>query len=59
MYGGAAYNFCRLHAQPKQPYSEQPPFEGVILDSALSCIADTLILPYTTYVQLRDGSMPL
>ncbi|MEG0859078.1 MAG: YceK/YidQ family lipoprotein [Pseudomonas sp.] len=60
VYSGAALDFCALHAEPRQTtdLTGQPSAFLVIVDLALSAVADTLALPYTLYAQHRDGDIP-
>jgi len=58
-YSGVAYDFCVVNAEP-QPYAVAAP--GVplrLVDIAVSGIADTLLLPYTLYLQSHEGNLQL
>lgn len=58
VYGGLAYDFCRLNANPGTIHSDL--FLGFyLLDGAASAIVDTVLLPYTGYQQYRVGSLNL
>ncbi|MAD47666.1 MAG: YceK/YidQ family lipoprotein [Oceanospirillaceae bacterium] len=60
VYSGLSYRFCTLHAEPgkfsRNPASNLIPYA---LDGVLSCIADTVVLPYTIYLQINQGSLVL
>ncbi len=58
VYSGVMFDFCVLHAPPKDEknYDRSPPII-VVLDVALSGIADTLLFPYTLVRQHNDGSI--
>lgn len=63
VYSGVAYDFCTLHADP----ASGPGPAGVavndvpvvLFDFLFSAVADTFALPYTVYLQHRDGSLAL
>lgn len=54
-YSGVAYNVCTLDGP--QRYGVHNPMQTVVLDLALSGVADTLVLPYTVYQQYERGSI--
>ncbi|MNI42687.1 hypothetical protein D3C73_969880 [compost metagenome] len=54
IYSGLAYDFCVLNAPP-EPGGYLASF--VLLDLALSGVGDTVVLPYTIYRQVIDGSI--
>ncbi|XAE40315.1 YceK/YidQ family lipoprotein [Pseudomonas alkylphenolica] len=60
VYSGVALDFCALHAEPRQTTDTtgQPSAVSMLVDLALSGVADTIALPYTIYVQHRDGNIP-
>lgn len=60
IYSGAALDFCALHAGPwkTSDMSGQPSAALMLVDLAISGVADTVALPYTLYVQQRDGNIP-
>ncbi|MNM93451.1 hypothetical protein D3C81_1058250 [compost metagenome] len=60
VYSGVALDFCALHADPPQTTDTtgQPSAVSMLVDLALSGVADTIALPYTIYVQHRDGNIP-
>ncbi|MGH8438899.1 MAG: YceK/YidQ family lipoprotein [Pseudomonas sp.] len=60
VYSGAALDFCALHGEPRQTtdITGQPSALLMLVDLALSGVADTVVLPYTIYVQHRDGDIP-
>ena len=61
VYSGAAYNFCRLHGEPRtEPAYEFQVLNGVpflVIDTFFSVLADTVLLPYTVYRQVNDGNI--
>ncbi|WP_455929274.1 YceK/YidQ family lipoprotein [Pseudomonas fluorescens] len=56
VYSGVAFDFCALHAAP-DPTGILIPV--VLLDFAVSGVADTVILPYTIYRQAADGNISI
>jgi uncharacterized protein YceK len=56
VYSGVAFDFCSLHAAP-DPTGILIPF--VLLDIAVSGVADTVVLPYTIYRQASDGNISI
>ncbi|HBP5564608.1 YceK/YidQ family lipoprotein [Pseudomonas paraeruginosa] len=62
VYSGVSYNFCRLNVKtgsPVAPAQSDGILEVLALDFALSGVIDTLVLPYTSYRQYRDGNLSL
>lgn len=55
MYSGVAYQFCNLTA-PERTGVHPDPYQ-VLVDMAASGIADTVVLPYTSYQQYKHGNM--
>ncbi len=60
MYSGVSFNFCSLFAEPAPPaawhmYNET----GALADFIFSALADTVVLPLTTYKQVTDGSIDM
>jgi uncharacterized protein YceK len=58
IYSGVMLDFCRLNAAP--PTDSTGDLAGarwMIIDITLSGIADTLVLPYTIYLQSQYGSI--
>ncbi|KAF2408495.1 YceK/YidQ family lipoprotein [Pseudomonas antarctica] len=60
VYSGVGYNFCRLNGDPN-PHAA---FDGqvnfipfIFVDSLISGVLDTALLPYTIYRQSTDGSI--
>lgn len=56
-YSGFAYQFCNLSGPARS--GNHWSADTIFVDMGLSAIADTLILPYTGYQQLRWGSVPI
>lgn len=55
VYSGIAYQFCNLTG-PERKGVHSDPYE-ILIDMAASGIADTLVLPYTSYQQYTRGNM--
>ncbi|MBH3416422.1 YceK/YidQ family lipoprotein [Pseudomonas putida] len=55
VYSGVAYQFCNLTG-PERTGIHSHPYE-ILVDMAASCIADTVVLPYTSYKQYKYGNM--
>ncbi|MNP73714.1 hypothetical protein D3C76_1704680 [compost metagenome] len=60
IYSGAALNYCALDAEPRRSvgFDGYPGASLMIFDMALSGIADTVVLPYTIYLQSKQGDIP-
>lgn len=62
IYSGVSYDLCILHGPP-QVGEHDPAAPALIplqvLDLIPSGIADTLLLPYTIYLQHSEGSLDL
>lgn len=59
LYSGLAYNFCLHYGESRERvignrFNRLP---LLVFDAALSTIADTLVLPFTTYQQCRRWSI--
>ena len=59
VYSGVTYDFCTLNAEPRVAAGMTSGIPLVFLDILVSGVADTLALPYTVYLQSRDGSLQL
>lgn len=55
IYSGVAYHFCSLTG-PERTGVHSDPYQ-VLIDMAASGIADTVVLPYTSYQQYKHGNM--
>lgn len=58
VYSGVSYNVCRMFGEPN--HMSAGPSRGVpviVYDTALSAVADTVVLPYTIFLQVDKGSM--
>lgn len=55
MYSGVAYQFCNLTG-PERRGIHSDPYE-ILIDMAASGVADTIVLPYTSYQQYKLGNM--
>ncbi|MCK7597148.1 YceK/YidQ family lipoprotein [Microbulbifer sp. CAU 1566] len=58
VYSGVAYNMCKLNSNGSSIYF-LPMVGAYLVDSLLSATTDTVMLPYTVYVQSQDGSINL
>ncbi len=58
LYSGVAFDFCRLHAKPSEFYTAFP-LDFYIFDFMFSGVVDTVALPYTGYLQYKNGSIRL
>jgi uncharacterized protein YceK len=60
IYSGAALNYCTLNAEPRSSvgFDGHPSAPLILFDLALSGVADTVVLPYTIYLQNRLGDIP-
>ena len=59
IYSGISYNACLLYGEPSTT-SNFNSFNGVpfiVIDSAFSVIADTVVLPYTIATQMNEGNI--
>ncbi|OPA95344.1 hypothetical protein BFW87_13910 [Pseudomonas fluorescens] len=56
VYSGVAFDFCALHAAPDLTGILMP---LVLVDIAVSGVADTVVLPYTIYRQVNDGNISI
>ncbi|WP_207282790.1 YceK/YidQ family lipoprotein [Pseudomonas sp. FW300-N2F2] len=59
IYSGAVFDYCTLDAAPRQStgFDGQPSASLIALDMGLSGLADTLVLPYTIYLQNKHGDI--
>lgn len=59
IYSGAVFDYCTLDAEPRQStgFDGQPSASLIALDMGLSGLADTLVLPYTIYLQNKHGDI--
>lgn len=60
IYSGVGYNLCRLNGEPNPhgAFDSQLNFVPfVFVDSLISGVLDTALLPYTIYRQSSDGSI--
>ena len=60
IYSGISYNICTLRGKPSSPtlWMGAAP-ELMLVDLVLSGVLDTVVLPYTVYEQIYDGSIDL
>ncbi|GAA3919316.1 YceK/YidQ family lipoprotein [Litoribacillus peritrichatus] len=60
IYSGVSYDLCLLHAEPSSsPLILSAPVPFVLVDIALSGVADTVLLPYGIYKQVDAGNIEL
>ncbi|WP_431699839.1 YceK/YidQ family lipoprotein [Pseudomonas sp. BR20] len=59
IYSGAVFDYCTLDAAPRHTtgYDGYPSASLILLDMGLSGIADTLLLPYSVYLQSKHGDI--
>lgn len=60
IYSGTSYNICILYGDPNKSASvdtAKHSFHSWAIDSAFSIVSDTVILPYTIYAQMKNGSI--
>ncbi|WP_226645817.1 YceK/YidQ family lipoprotein [Microbulbifer variabilis] len=60
IYSGTSYNFCLLNSEPSETVNTGSTINGVpivLLDSAFSVAADTVVLPYTVFAQAKFGNI--
>ncbi|QLG96618.1 YceK/YidQ family lipoprotein (plasmid) [Pseudomonas yamanorum] len=59
IYSGAVFDYCTLNAAPRRStgLDGYPAAPLIALDMGLSGIADTLLLPYTIYLQNKHGDI--
>lgn len=56
VYSGVAYDFCHLHSSRDRVYIDW--YLGFyLIDGLASGLVDTMLLPYTSYKQYKDGSL--
>lgn len=56
-YSGVAYQFCNLDAPARSgSHWAAPP---ILLDMAVSGVADTILIPYTGYLQYQQGDIKI
>ncbi|MFK8328481.1 YceK/YidQ family lipoprotein [Pseudomonas sp. BJa5] len=60
VYSGVALDFCKLNAQPRSSthLEGQPSAPLMLVDMAFSGVADTVLLPYSIYLQDKSGNIP-
>lgn len=59
IYSGAALNYCTLDAAPRRSvgFDGYPAAPLILFDLALSGVADTVVLPYSIYLQNEHGDI--
>ena len=58
VYSGVSYNLCVLNSKPTNTAVDV--IVGFyLIDSVLSAVTDTLVLPYTIYQQQENGSIQI
>lgn len=56
IYSGVTYNLCQLYSSPGSGHFAWS-LDLYIIDSLMSAVIDTVLLPYTGYRQIKDGSI--
>ncbi|WPN95981.1 YceK/YidQ family lipoprotein [Pseudomonas sp. MUP55] len=59
IYSGAVFDYCTLDAEPRRStgFEGSPSAALIVLDMALSGATDTILLPYTVYLQSKHGDI--
>ncbi|BBP58518.1 YceK/YidQ family lipoprotein [Pseudomonas sp. St316] len=59
VYSGAVFDYCTLDAEPRQStgFDGHPAPTLIVLDMGVSAATDTLLLPYTLYLQNKHGDI--
>ena len=59
VYSGVPLDFCALNGEPRAFRGQElrPSVSLILADMVLSGVADTLVLPYTLYLQSERGSV--
>ncbi|MDO7897082.1 YceK/YidQ family lipoprotein [Pseudomonas citrulli] len=59
IYSGAVFDYCTLDAEPRQSsgFDGHPTPTLIVLDMGVSAATDTLLLPYTLYLQNKHGDI--
>jgi uncharacterized protein YceK len=60
IYSGTSHNICTLFGKSNKSASvdsARHSFDYWVIDSAFSLVADTVILPYSIYSQMKNGSI--
>ncbi|WP_124366934.1 YceK/YidQ family lipoprotein [Pseudomonas sp. R1-43-08] len=59
IYSGAVFDYCTLNAEPRHGtgFDGYPSASLIALDMALSGVTDTILLPYTIYLQRKHGDI--
>lgn len=60
VYSGLGYHFCMFYGEPNNNVDADDSKFWIqlhLLDAVLSAAADTVVLPYTIYLQNEKGSM--
>ncbi|WP_462383767.1 YceK/YidQ family lipoprotein [Pseudomonas sp. Marseille-QA0892] len=57
VYSGVFYQFCNLNSPPRHQHDPKTSPESILFDMGLSAIVDTVVIPYTAYQQIRQGSI--
>lgn len=61
IYSGVAYDYCVLYGEPAAiPSSQfQHAVPAVVSDFPFSAVLDTFVLPYTIFLQFKNGSISI
>ncbi|MAQ02380.1 MAG: YceK/YidQ family lipoprotein [Alteromonadaceae bacterium] len=60
VYSGVAYNACKLNGEPSRTPNMGSTLSGVpvfFIDTILSAVADTVVIPYTAVQQYQKGNI--
>ncbi|GGY58223.1 hypothetical protein GCM10011297_33630 [Bacterioplanes sanyensis] len=57
IYSGVAHNLCTLAGQPNVSANAKSNLQWLLVDTALSAAADTIMVPYTVMQQIEKGNI--
>ncbi|GAB2888076.1 YceK/YidQ family lipoprotein [Microbulbifer echini] len=60
VYSGTSYSFCLLNSEPSEHINKGSTVNNVPLaavDAVFSVAADTVVLPYTVFMQAKNGNI--
>ncbi|HHS7809723.1 TPA: YceK/YidQ family lipoprotein [Pseudomonas putida] len=59
IYSGTVFNYCTLDAEPRRStgFDGYPAPALIVLDMGLSAVTDTVVLPYSIYLQNKHGDI--
>ncbi|MFJ4543014.1 YceK/YidQ family lipoprotein [Pseudomonas sp. NPDC088885] len=59
IYSGTVFDYCTLDAEPRRStgFDGYPAPALIVLDMGLSAVTDTVLLPYSIYLQNKHGDI--